>query len=96
MEENNATEVQKLKNIYELDFDKLNDPKWREESESFWKEMEKISTEMSDDDPRMVPGYHQYGLDAHTKDVIRAKGMLKAKDNLAEMMACIQALLRQK
>lgn len=90
---NNSVEIQNLKSIAEPDFDRVNDPEWQSRSEIYWKELEKISTEMSDDDPRMTPGYHQFTLDAHTKDVMRAKGMLKARDSLAQLMAGLQGIL---
>ena len=95
MEEDNSVQVPNLKSIAEPDCDRMNDPEWQSRSEIYWKELEKLSTEMSDDDPRMTPGYHQFTFDAHTKDVIRAKGMLKTRDQLAQVMAGLQSIMKK-
>lgn len=50
-----------------------------------WDREYKLASEMADDDPRLEPGYHQYSLDPHTRDVIRAKYMLKAQKELADL-----------
>lgn len=54
-----------------------------------WERLEKLAAEMSDDDPLLKPGYHQFGLDERTKNIIRAKGMIKARDNFAKLASML-------
>jgi hypothetical protein len=51
-----------------------------------WDRCEKLGSEMSDDDPRLEPGYHQYSLDEHIKDVIRAKYMLQGRKGMVDLV----------
>lgn len=63
--------------------------------DGWWDEQEKLAAEMADDDPRLVPGYHQYDYDVHTRDVIRAKGMVKARKSLAEAVSLTCAIMEK-
>ena len=93
IEECNAKNMRGLCELTQEDMSNFEVNKQR--SDALWKEYEKLAKEMDDDDPRMEPGYHQYALDAHTKDIIRAKGMIAARDNLAKVASMIGGVLRQ-
>ena len=87
MEECNIRSLNKIVELSESDF---NNPR----SDAMWEEYEKLAKEMDDDDPRMETGYHQYALDARTKDIIRAKAMIAAKNNLAKLSSMLCGVMK--
>ena len=65
----------------------------RSERSKYWEKMMELSDSIPDDDPRLEPGYRQYALDGHTKDMIRAKYMKTNINGMANCMASIMAAL---
>lgn len=82
-------QVKAMKAIAEPDLD-FSDPGL----EDRWAGYEELAKEMPDDDPRIEPGYHQYDLDAHTRDVIRAKYMIEAREQLAKSVSILSGIIK--
>ena len=58
-----------------------------------WAAIEKLAAELPDDDPRCnLTGYDQYDQEEWISSIVRAKGMIAARDNLAQAASMIANL----
>lgn len=89
----NSIEIMNLKNIGEVSPEPLF--MGERAHDTWWDEQKKLAAEMANDDPRLVPGYHQFGYDDHTRDVIRAKGMVRARESLEQVLSLTCAIMEK-
>jgi hypothetical protein len=77
-------------------FKDICEPSEKSTSEINWSELQQLSEEIPDNDPKLTIGAHQIEYDEHTRNVIRAKNLIKARDQLASLVSMIQTSLKGK